>query len=230
MEANPNEKFITLKLGITNCFLLPCREGFLLIDTSISKYYSRFLNKINEKGIELRQIRYVLLTHHHGDHTGFLHNLLEASGARLIVHRAALPFLAAGVNNEDMRGTTGVIRLLMRLRKAFHLNPVNNPVFLGDRDIIIEEDNDTILREIGVNAKIVCLPGHTADSIAVVCDDGTAFAGDAAMNMPLLAGLRHRPMVAEFPEKIIPCWERLKTEKVLVLCVSHGKKLEINKL
>ena len=51
-----------------------------------------------------------------------------------------------------------------------------------DNDIVINQDDNKFLRSIGVNADIIFTPGHTRDSMCVLCEDKTAFVGDAAMN------------------------------------------------
>jgi len=230
MKEHSPRQFITFSLGITNCFLIPCGDDFLLVDTSTKNQYRKFMRELSKRSISLSQIKYVFLTHHHTDHTGFLKELLDESKAVLIAHQKALPFLAAGKDNLEMTGTTGMIRFLIRLKKLFLRERINQAVIPDERTIIIDADNNEMLRTFGIPAKIICVPGHTDDSIALICDDGNAFIGDAAFNMPGFFNLRHRPLVAENPSGIEPNWEKIRSENGTRLFISHGKNLSVDTL
>jgi len=230
MKEHSPRQFITLSLGITNCFLIPCGDDFLLVDTSTKNQFRKFRRELSTHSITLSQIKYIFLTHHHTDHTGFLKELLDESNAVLIVHQKALPFLASGKDNLEMTGTTGMIRLLIHLKKLFLRERINQAVIPDERAIIIDADNNEILRTIGIPAKIVCVPGHTGDSIAIICDDGNAFIGDAAFNMAGFLNLRNRPLVAQNPSEIESGWKKIMAENGTQLFVSHGKSLSIDAL
>ncbi|HOY30597.1 MAG TPA: MBL fold metallo-hydrolase [Bacteroidales bacterium] len=230
MKEGPAIQYITLSLGITRCFLILCGTQYLLVDTSAVKYYEKFKHELAKHSISLSQIKFIFLTHHHTDHTGFLSVLLRESGARLIVHKNALPFLAEGVDHQAMTGSSGLVRFFMRVKKIFRLYRVCNPVIPDENALLIDSDNDTILRNYGIPAKIISLPGHTADSIALACDDGNCFAGDAAMTMLGFAKPAYWPLVAENPSGVRDCWMKLKEQHVKIVHISHGKSLNINDL
>ncbi len=230
MNAKFSGHYITISLGITNCFLIACHNGYLLVDTSLEKYYDRFRKELTDHAVELKQIRYIFLTHHHTDHTGFLASLLRDTGAVLIVHKNALPFVARGINNDNMVGTTALIRFFMLIKKLFRMERTNEAVVPDEKAVIIESDNNEILRSFGIPAGIKLLPGHTADSIAIIDDDGNAFIGDAAVNILGVIGLKNRPLVSENPGAVFECWKKIRDENGKQLFVSHGKPLHINEL
>ncbi|HNW89916.1 MAG TPA: MBL fold metallo-hydrolase [Bacteroidales bacterium] len=230
MQVNSSRQYIKLSLGITNCFLIPCGDNYLLVDTSTEKYYKKFKQELSKRSIDLSQISFIFLTHHHTDHTGFLSRLLEETNAMLIVHEKALPFLEKGIDNYEMTGTTALIRFMVRLKKFFRLMATSKAVIPGERAIIIDSDNNDLLRYLHLPAKIVTLPGHTGDSMSIICDDGNAFIGDAAMNILGFLKLRHRPLVAENPLEIESSWKKIKFENGKLLHVSHGKFLTIETL
>lgn len=222
--------FITLSLGITKCFLMPCDGGYLLIDTSTRNTYTKFRKELKKNAVKVSQIKHVFLTHHHTDHTGFLKRIIDESEATLIVHRNALPFLAEGVNNSEMTGNSALIRLLMRLKLTLGLARVNEAMIPGKNDLILDSDNNELLRTIGIPAKIILMPGHTSDSMALVFDDGRAFVGDAAMNRCHLLNPGFYPLVAEDCLQIRTSWIKLLNEGAKELFVSHGKSIPINRL
>ena len=81
---------LSLKLAFTNCYLLRCDLGFLLIDTSYPNQYQRFVKLLGKLDIDIKDIKYVLLTHHHDDHAGFAAEIIHNARATLIVHQEAL--------------------------------------------------------------------------------------------------------------------------------------------
>lgn len=58
-----------IKIFPTNCFLLRTKNGYLLIDTSFPEKYGIFVEELEKRNIKLAEIKYLLLTHYHDDHT-----------------------------------------------------------------------------------------------------------------------------------------------------------------
>lgn len=221
--------FIILTLGITRCYLLPCNDGYLLVDTSNEKQYHKFTRELVKHNIKITDIKYVLLTHHHTDHTGFLQQLLDSSGATLIVHPKALEFIEKGTNNTQVSATTTLIKLLMTIKYSLsnaYIAPACKPV----RTILISADNDTLLRKIGIAGTVVCVSGHTADGISIILDDGNVFAGDAAMNWKFIPGLGHWPLVSEDSSQVTKSWRKIIEKGGRIMHVAHGKAFSTEEL
>ncbi len=66
------------------------------MDTSYENQYNKFIKELRKFNISLKDIRYLLLTHHHSDHTGFAYKILKNSKTILITHKESLPFLKNG--------------------------------------------------------------------------------------------------------------------------------------
>jgi glyoxylase-like metal-dependent hydrolase (beta-lactamase superfamily II) len=230
MDESSKISFYKLSLGITNCFLLSMGTTYLLIDTSLEKYYKDFKLQLTKLNIRASQISHVFLTHHHTDHTGFLGKILMESDATLIVHENALPHLEKGSNNPCLKPTTPFIGFIMKLRD--NISPQKpSPSFVpNSKVILIHNDDHTLLPSIGLQGSILYLPGHTDDSIAIVLDNGFAFIGDVALNILGLFGLKHRPLVMEEPCLLAKAWEKLKNSGAKELHVSHGNNFAIEKL
>jgi glyoxylase-like metal-dependent hydrolase (beta-lactamase superfamily II) len=81
-------------------------EGVILVDDKFEQNYSQIIEKV--KGITGRQIRYVLNTHLHGDHTGGNAKML-AAGVEIIAHENAQRLM-------DERKMPGVPRLSFHSR------------------------------------------------------------------------------------------------------------------
>lgn len=220
----------TLKLGFTRCYLVQCGEGYLLIDTSYPQYYSRFEEEIGKLGIPLSRIKYLLLTHHHDDHAGFAAQLSQESSCRVIVHRDALPYLKQGKSAEDSLPINRRVKLIWSFFRLFHKEYKFPPFTLTEGDIILDQDDTEVLKEIGVEGQILCTPGHTNDSISLVLPNGQAFVGDAAMNFLPGSGIRYRPVYVQDIDKVYESWRKLKVCGAKMLYPAHGAPFGIDKL
>jgi hydroxyacylglutathione hydrolase len=87
-------------LGV-NCSILGCsdtKEG-VVIDPGADA--QRILAKVKELGLT---VKYVINTHGHFDHVGGNRELLAATGAKLLIHQADVPFLGRAVSSAAMYG------------------------------------------------------------------------------------------------------------------------------
>ena len=75
-----------LNLGTfhTNAYLIEITGGWLLVDTGYPFDYDHFRKAAERKKVNLSSIRYVVLTHVHADHAGFLKRILADTGAPLL--------------------------------------------------------------------------------------------------------------------------------------------------
>ena len=208
MNKTSSNSVYSVKLGCTRCFLLKCTGGYLLIDTDYEKYYALFEKKLANLGIATSEIKYLLLTYHHDDHAGFAAQLVRRTGCRVIAHQHALSPLKRGKSEGTDKAVNLRSRMALTLYRLLHKNFDFPPLTLTERDIVIEGDNHSLLKAIGVDGVIVHTPGHTKDSISVLLSDGSTFVGDAAMNFLCWTGMRHRPIVVEDINAVHRSWRK----------------------
>lgn len=217
------QEYKTIPLGITNCYLLTAKDGYLLIDCGSAWNLGALQKALKRMGIGLAQIKYLLLTHHHGDHCGLVQQLtFLSSEMRVIVSEKAVSHLAAGQNEAKpgMEYSGALSKGIFTTFSALHM--MSFPAFtIRQNDIVVNERNGDILYSLGINAKILFTPGHTDDSISVVAD-GVAFAGDAVRNSMPLAGSPHMPFLFSDRDACKESWALLK-ESAETLCPGHGK-------
>lgn len=204
-------------------------EGYLLIDTGYHDRYKQFLKQLKAAKIESNEITFLMLTHHHEDHVGFAEELRLDTGAKLIVHKYALPFLTRGTHeNRGEHWNRTVHRLITPFSKILsHKYP---PVDIRRDDIILHDNNPMKTSNLGLNGKIVCTPGHSSDSVSLILDDGKAFIGDASMNLLGLGETRYRPFFIQDRNEIFGSWRRLIESGARNLYPSHGKPFSVEKL
>ena len=226
------KNYIRLNLGITKIYLLPCSGGYLLVDTSYEADYGKFRKKLANAGISVNQIKYLLLTHYHDDHSGFANKLKFEFGIPLIVQEKSVPLLAQGDSGEEDEGyyITRRLRFLFSIFELFHKNFKYPPVLINDADTIVDGDDGQVLRRLGIDADILYTPGHSVDSMSVLCDDGTAFVGDAAMNFLKFTGTRYRPIYYNNLQQTYKSIQKLINAGAKTIVPAHGNIFPVKKL
>ena len=220
----------SVKLGWTRCYLLKCTDGYLLIDTDYARYYPLFVKKLGGLGIGTSQIKYLLLTHHHDDHAGFAAELVRSTGCQVIAHRDAVRPLKEGRSVGTDHPVTRRARFALACYGLIHKAYTFPPLVLTERDIVVDGDDDAVLKGIGVDGVILHTPGHTTDSISVLLSDGSAFVGDAAMNFLRWTGIGHRPIVVEDVDAVQESWRKLRDRGARMIHPSHGRAFPATEL
>jgi len=96
---------IPIKLSVTNCFLLKAGEQYVPIDTGYEEDWKLFCAGLKNTDIELSQISHIILTHHHDDHCGLLHDVLrENASIRVIMSRLCKDLISKGENDQTHGG------------------------------------------------------------------------------------------------------------------------------
>jgi hydroxyacylglutathione hydrolase len=235
MNNTSSNSVYGVKLGWTRCYLLKCTGGYLLIDTDYERYYALFEKKLAGLGIATSDIKYLLLTHHHDDHAGFAAELVRRTGCKVIAHRNAVSALEEGKNEDaDIKPANRRLRIVLSFYwtfyRLFHEEWKFPPVRLAEKDIVIDDDNDSFLKEIGIDGVMLHTPGHTRDSISVLLSDGSAFVGDAAMNFLRWTGVGHRPIYIEDINIVYESWRKLRERGARVIYPAHGRPFSAIKL
>lgn len=226
-------QIINLGSRVVNTYLIELKQGLLLIDTGYPEGFKRFKHKLQKNGIGPGELRYILLTHAHDDHAGFLNALLGWCEAKVILHTHAAEGLRRGQNSFD-GGCTGRLaqafcKLLAVCGKAEHrFQPVD--AMHEDRyifwDAVAGTAGETLERELG--GRIIVTPGHTACSLSLLLDTGEFFCGDAAMNgFPSI----HRTTIwAEDLDAYATSWEKIISLRPGRIYPGHGAPFPVTDL
>ncbi|MFX1298010.1 MAG: MBL fold metallo-hydrolase [Promethearchaeota archaeon] len=225
-------KFV--KVGFTNCYLLECNSGYLLIDTGYLHHYEKFVSKLKKKyNIHITDIRYLLLTHHHDDHAGFATELLKNSNAKLILHKEALKRLKLGTPEEEGKPVNSRLKIVLKIFSIFH--EFSYPPLINSNNYIILNDfkvNKNFLSSIGIDGDILYTPGHTKDGISVILKDGSVFPGDNAMNSWYfnIFGIKKRPIYVQDLRLIYNSWKKYIEFGGKIIYPAHGNPFHIKYL
>jgi glyoxylase-like metal-dependent hydrolase (beta-lactamase superfamily II) len=140
-------------------------DELVLVDAGMSKSAKKILAYLS--GALKRRpsdLKTIIISHSHFDHTGGLSALVRATGAKVAIHAADAPYVAGEGHKSRPKGGMGVVFLLLApfIRPA----PVKADIQLHDADTI-------------AGMKVVHIPGHTPGSIALLDERRKAlFPGD----------------------------------------------------
>lgn len=208
------KKVINLGTRFTNAYLIEITDGWVLVDTGYPFSYRRFLRAAKRQGVALSSLRYVVLTHVHADHAGFLSRILADSGATLVTLPAEGARLASGVNVKDVYLSRRGLYLLNRLSAAISRLQTFKPVSMEGA---LDADTQPLAEE-GITFFV--LHGHTDNDLCLRVDD-KIFVGDVCMNGAGATGFS--PLWIEDNVALTDSWRRLLTEEGEWLYPGHGK-------
>jgi glyoxylase-like metal-dependent hydrolase (beta-lactamase superfamily II) len=88
---------IAIQLKLTNCFLVPHKTSYLLVDTGYEYEWHRFIQELASRRVRVQDISHLILTHAHDDHAGLAARLIAENPAIVLVaSRLAAEGLASG--------------------------------------------------------------------------------------------------------------------------------------
>jgi len=207
-----------ISLGIVNTFLIDAGD-LTLIDTGVPGSAPRILAALPGLGRRPSDIRHIVLTHCHADHTGSAQALQTETGAATYMHPVDAALVREGQAARPLRPAPGLINAgIFRLMTARQSAPMTiEPVAIdhevGDREEL----------PIAGGLRVIATPGHSAGHISLLWPQhgGVLFAGDAGGNM---FGLGYAPIYEDLDmgQRSLGRLARLDFD---VACFGHGGAL-----
>ncbi len=235
---------IPLKLSVTTCCLIKAGDRYILIDTGYEEDWELFQSRLNDANISLSEISHIILTHHHDDHCGLLHNILQKNNSiQVVMSDLCKSLICKGENDRTHGGGLLNKRVAFLIgRKQFYVSMILRkkvdkaknlkfrPYKLRENDIVIR--GETELRKIGIplDGRIIETPGHTVDSISVLFPDGDCLVGDAAANMLRFAGTKYCVVFICNMDEYYKTWEKIIKAGAKRIFPAHGRPYTIDKL
>lgn len=177
----------------TNYYLLEIKGGKMLIDNGWPGTLPKFLSVLKRKDVSPDDIKYLLVTHFHPDHSGLTQELKNL-GASLILLESQVDFTAA---MDEMYKSKNLPYL--------EITQANNiPLKFAE--------TRTFLASIGLEGSIVPTPGHSEDSVSLILDEGSAFTGDLAP----------RFLIPDEDHTSRQSWDRIYQHEIIRIFPAHG--------
>lgn len=172
-----------INLGGVNCYLLRTEQGFVLIDTGFQTQRAKLERRLEQAGCKPGKLKLILLTHGDIDHVGNCAYLHEKYGAPSAIHSQDASMVEQGNMGANRKAKADRLSFVFRLLTLFTKRLAQkHPLERFKADLTVDESFD--LREYGLDAKILHLPGHSKGSIGVLTDNSDLFCGDMYYNMP----------------------------------------------
>lgn len=97
--------------SVTLCYLVDDGDGWLLIDCGYNDAgsFDILRSQLDSIGVRLTDIKYVLLTHYHPDHSGLANRIKAASGAKVVIHEDDWRILQSVVASTELWNIHGMI-------------------------------------------------------------------------------------------------------------------------
>ncbi|MGA3187867.1 MAG: MBL fold metallo-hydrolase [Bryobacteraceae bacterium] len=217
-------------LKSVNVHLVELDEGFMLIDSGVAteECFQVLEAGLLECGVKWSDVRTLLLTHYHPDHTGLSWKILKLTGARLIMHRADAAYLEelARVNGvpcylEAMRMAGVPAELSAEIETALHGN--RPPFRVHHPDQTLEGGEALAVR--GGTLEVIWTPGHTPGHVCLYSrEQRTLISGDHLLQKitPNIAWHPNQDMLAKFLESL----NLLLPYEIDVVIPSHGTRFD----
>ena len=209
----------TIDLNFLNCpnaiasYLVPDREGLILIESGPGSTIQKLTNTINDLGYKLDDISHVLLTHIHLDHAGAA-GWLASKGARIFVHERGYPHLL---------DPSKLIASASRLYQD-RMDTLWGEILPVPEKQLVSLTDGTELQIGSLVFRALDTPGHANHHLVYLLDN-ICFSGDVGGVRIHSSGNKHLRIPMPPPEFHPPRWrgsiERLKKEKISLIAPTH---------
>ncbi|MBI4202817.1 MAG: MBL fold metallo-hydrolase [Chloroflexi bacterium] len=188
-------------------------EGVALVDTGGPGSTGAITSGLKALGLSLAQVRWIVLTHYHPDHSGSLGRLAQKTGAQVAMHTKEWPLLSpGGVTPSPFNN-----HVLARLTEPV-VQQLYDPPAKVDR---LLENGDEL--SLGGSEKLVVVhtPGHTPGSISLLAmPQRVLIVGDALMYRSRKLG-PPAPGVTQDATLAMDSVHKMIALDIEMLCFSH---------
>ena len=160
-----------IKCGTGNCYIVTEGSSAILVDTG-SKENLADVTAVCDK----YDMKLIVLTHTHFDHAENAAELSRKYGIPVALHKAD-DELFDDANKQPLKSWGAVGKVIL----GFSKSKLKNIKVERPSNVIFADDGDS-LKDYGIDAKIVGLPGHTTGSIGVDVEGRDLIVGDALDN------------------------------------------------
>ena len=200
-------------------------EQMAIVDTGISGNGDAIVSYVKKLGRSPRDLRWIILTHFHFDHSGSASELHELTGARIVAHQDETERRADGAlllrkGDEGEPLPSWYLWMMARGRRRRGEGP-------SYADTVVHEtvEDGHVIPVLG-GLRVVHTPGHTPGSICPILEGGerVLFLGDSALNN---INRLSRPLTWDRGKRrrLDSSLHKLRELEAEVACFGHGPPL-----
>lgn len=192
-------------------YVLRGEKGDMLIDTGTGMVVHQVDRWIRRKGFD---IKWIFLTHGHFDHTWNARFFKEKYGAKILLHEYDRPLYCEGEKRPfypSSEGNRAITKVMSRIAVRYTAPACEVDRFVTDADT-------GLLREMGFDADIVMLHGHTLGSMGIL-QGRVLYAGDS---LSAKNGDYYTAMFGEDVEKLLESEKKIFELEPLIIAPGHG--------
>jgi glyoxylase-like metal-dependent hydrolase (beta-lactamase superfamily II) len=209
--------FYQVGLGMVNAFLLQDKGELTLIDTGIASSAPKILACASQLGKEPKDIKRILVTHLHADHTGSLAELKRQTGGKVYMHQADATLVRQGLAGRPAKPAPGLLKSIvvpLAMRRPQKVEPAETDIELADG------------QDLGIAGGVcaVTAPGHAAGQVVFLWQQhgGVLIAADAASDF---RGRLGYPILFEDMDEGVRSLQKLAALDFQVAVFGHGRPI-----
>ncbi|MDC7221079.1 MAG: MBL fold metallo-hydrolase [Spirochaetales bacterium] len=166
-----------VQIAYVKVFLIKGDDGWTLIDTGFPGRGKAILQAMKKAGLE-GPVNQIIITQLHGDHTGSLHYLKDATGAKVYAHELETKAIETGLTMRSCVPASGafkwfVTKVILRGGK---------PTYLKEGTTVDIQLKGGEILPFGPGLEVIHTPGHTTGHICLLLKEegNILIAGDVA--------------------------------------------------
>ena len=205
-------------LARAHAYVLDAADRWTMVDSGVAGDADQIMAQLDRGGYDLANLKAIVLTHAHSDHTGSVAELGRRSGAPVLAHQAEVPYIE---KTQSLAYPSRLRRMLGWLFERISPTPpcqVDTPLQDGE-----------VIDALG-GLQVILVPGHTPGSIALYqADRRILLCGDAILHHGSSSGQgRIAPPPRFFsvdPDQAEASARKLAALPAEVACFGHGEPI-----
>jgi glyoxylase-like metal-dependent hydrolase (beta-lactamase superfamily II) len=175
--------------GVANFYLVESPGGLVAVDSGVAGDWPLLVRTLATTGRGPSDLKAILLTHAHADHTGFSERARSEAHVAVWTHRDDVAVAQGAPPAKQEAGAGPYLRHLEAWRTLFGLLLHGGMRIVPILEVSAFEDGQTL--EVPGRPTVIHLPGHTAGMSALhFASHQTVFTGDALVTRNPLTGRR----------------------------------------
>lgn len=202
------DRVVPVSMGHYHVYFIRADDGYVLVDTGMPGNGRALQRAFSRANVNPQDVKLIIITHAHPDHVGSVADAKNATGAPVLCHEYAAPFIRAGKSSPIV-----VHSLMIKL-----LSAITPSRYKGvEPDVVIKDEYD--LRDLGVAGQVIHTPGHTQGSLTIVLENGEMILGDLVRGR---GANIHIGSFYEDKEVLVQSLEKLAAYQAIKIYMSHG--------